>query len=104
MIAANARVDHVNVHARPGVVIHVTVVDWQVPLVDAIETPARVRLRGRQDYRAIFLDEGNARVLTHGHRLFFGQLDGEAPEDLVIHVMNPAPEWRRQARSSARQI
>ena len=45
--AANPGIDHIGGHAAPGRFVVIAAVEGQVPLIDAVETPARTLLQVR---------------------------------------------------------
>ena len=87
---ADAGVDDVGVHALPGLVVGVGVVERQVALVDPVEPPGRGALgRDRLD-DLVLLDVGDARIVGERLGLLGGQPDGEALERVLVDVVDGA--------------
>src|ERR1044072_5866135 len=86
MSRANTGVDHISAHARPGPVVSVSGAQRAVALIDTIESPRRIALRGIGRHDAVFFDKLDSEVLAQCFSIRGAHFDSEAVESVLISV------------------
>src|SRR6185369_11211707 len=86
----DAGVDHVSANARAGPVVSVGRAQRPVALVDAVEAPRWIALRGIGSDDSVFLDKLDSEVLAQCFSVFSAHLDRKAVKRVLIDVLEVA--------------
>jgi uncharacterized ferritin-like protein (DUF455 family) len=87
---ADAGVQDVRSHAGARGVVRVRGAQRQVTLVDPVQTPRRVRLRGVDGHFAVLFNILHTQVAAQSLGLFFIHLDGISVDGVFEHLVDTA--------------